>query len=330
MYDRHTDTTLTINDNNAAVQIVVRNGLNVAVLYSIKNIPPMQEILWDYGIQFDEEAGPTTPHRPEPQLTHGQRHCANVIATMTATATPFDQHPGLGFTEAWQATDSENECEQSTIRGAPPTNVLSRDDNTSRTCLVATPDQPASPFDDNHVILDCGSGLNICKSQMHASNMKECQPGSVTGIQSKAFGSLYNQSCNFLDPALGRMAFLPSAVANIISLATARDKGFSAEYSNAADNFNLTSPSGVVYTFDRMHMDNGSISKFYVMSIQTNAALVLSEHSIATVRSNHINCFIKIRGDALTDDQFWPWSSIYSSQVPQLQDETSFLLQPLP
>ena len=66
------------------------------------------------------------------------------------------------------------------------------------------------------------------------------------------------------------------------------------------------------------------------MSIQTNAALVLSEHSIATVRSNHINCFIKIRGDALTDDQFWPWSSIYSSQVPQLQDETSFLLQPLP
>ena len=112
MYDRHTDTTLTINDNNAAVQIVVRNGLNVAVLYSIKNIPPMQEILWDYGIQFDEEAGPTTPHRPEPQLTHGQRHCANVIATMTATATPFDQHPGLGFTEAWQATDSENECEQ--------------------------------------------------------------------------------------------------------------------------------------------------------------------------------------------------------------------------
>ena len=298
LYDRHTDTTLTIDDNNAAVQLVARNGRNVAVLYSIKDIPPMQEILWDYGI--DEDAGTTTPPRPERQLTHGQRHCANVIATMTATATPFDQHPGLGFTKAWQATDSENECEQP-IRGASTTNVLSWDDNTSGTCLVANPKHPASPFDDNHVLLDCGSGLNICKSRTHASNIKECQPGSVTGIQSNALGSMYNQSCNFIDPALGRMAFLPSAVANIISLASAKDKGFSADYSNTADNFNLTSPSGVVYTFERMHMDNGSISKFYVMRIssdiggapreaepiiQTNAALVLSEHSISTVRSN--------------------------------------------
>ena len=398
MYDRHTDTTLTINDNNAAVQLVERNGRTVPVLYSIKDIPPMQEILWDYGIQFDEEAGVTTPPRTERQLTHGQRHCANVIATMTATATPFDQHPGLGFTEAWQATDSEDEAYRDTmcaladmdvnahgpfssplvladLRGAYPTGVPSTDirgalepslaespelrgaptangeaqgkdsnsitsrvrgeghvnpegvslsrpttpvrltssegaglalggrrypaptarnrppttppngDNLPQTCLVAS---IASPFDDNHVILDCGSGLNICKSRQHASNIKECQPGSVTGIQSNASGSLYNQSCNFLNPAFGRMAFLPSAVANIISMASAKDKGFSVDYSNKADNFNLTSPSGVVYTFNRMHMDNGSISKFYVMSLvtQTNAALVLSEHSISTVRSN--------------------------------------------
>ena len=51
-------------------------------------------------------------------------------------------------------------------------------------------------------------------------------------------------------------------------------------------------------------MDATLLREIEELKQQTNAALVLSEHSIVTVRSNHINSLITIRGDALTDDQF--------------------------
>ena len=39
-----------------------------------------------------------------------------------------------------------------------------------------------SPFNEDLVVLDCASGINLCKSRKHARNIQGCQPGTVSGI----------------------------------------------------------------------------------------------------------------------------------------------------
>ena len=66
---------------------------------------------------------------------------------------------------------------------------------------------------------------------------------------------------------------MPGAAANILSLATARDNGFSTTYNDAADEFTLTSPTGGAnYTFGRIEpgAQEKTRSKFYVMFLVTN------------------------------------------------------------
>ena len=124
-------------------------------------------------------------------------------------------------------------------------------------------------FHHDYVILDCASGTNICKSENHASSIRPCIRGSIVGIDGAVGGTHYDRSCTFVDAALGRMPLAPEASANIVSLAVARDKGFSADYRNERDEFTLVSPLGNRYVFGRLTESIGEPRKFYVMDLDT-------------------------------------------------------------
>jgi hypothetical protein len=55
LHDRTLDRSLEREDNNAAVKIMMRDGNLVAILYAISIILPGEEILWDYGICYDDD-----------------------------------------------------------------------------------------------------------------------------------------------------------------------------------------------------------------------------------------------------------------------------------
>jgi len=138
-------------------------------------------------------------------------------------------------------------------------------------CLAAT---MRDPFDKKFVLLDCASGTHLCATPHHATKVRPCRKGNITGIEGEqSQGTTYNESCEFVDPEFGRMPLAPGAVANILSLATARDNGFGITYNDTADEFTLTSPTeGANYTFGRMKTgpQEKSKSKFYAMSLATN------------------------------------------------------------
>jgi hypothetical protein len=64
------------------------------------------------------------------------------------------------------------------------------------------------------------------------------------------------------------MPLSPEASANVVSLAVARDRGFTSEYCNERDEFTLVSPLGTRYVFGRLAESNGP-RKFYVMDLRT-------------------------------------------------------------
>jgi hypothetical protein len=183
--------------NNAAVKMIVRNGISTAVMCATANILQGEEIKWGHS-EGDQE----------PRATPKVEICLNTS--------------------------------------------LSKDS-----------------FHADYVILDCASGTNLCKSRRHANDVKPCVRGTITGIEGTSGGTHYDESCSFVDPALGRMPLATGASANIISLAVARDKGFVANYCNDRDEFTIVSPSGGRYVFGRLPKNAGTPCKFYVMSLQS-------------------------------------------------------------
>ena len=111
--------------------------------------------------------------------------------------------------------------------------------------------------------------------------------GSISGISGEQSPATYTSSCVFVDEDFGRMPLLQSAAANILSLASAKDSGFQADYNNNFDEFTLTSPrGGETYRFGRIrHGADATIgiptpSKFYVMSLATNTPPSPSELTV--------------------------------------------------
>ncbi len=111
--------------------------------------------------------------------------------------------------------------------------------------------------------------------------------GSISGISGEQSPATYTSSCEFVNEEFGRMPLLQSAAANILSLASAKDNGFRADYDNDFDEFTLTSPrGGETYRFGRIgHGADATIgiptpSKFYVMSLATNTPLSPSELTV--------------------------------------------------
>jgi hypothetical protein len=133
-------------------------------------------------------------------------------------------------------------------------------------CLVTA--AATDPFDSSYAILDTASSTHVCKSRNHAHNMVPCNRGSITGIQSGTKGNTYDHSCTFIDKQLGPTPYMPSASANIVSVAAARDHGMGIAYVHANDEFVMTSTNGAVYTFGRIVGVRGK-SRFYVMDLST-------------------------------------------------------------
>jgi hypothetical protein len=92
----------------------------------------------------------------------------------------------------------------------------------SSRCLTASMGKDS--FHPDYVILDCASGTNLCKSRKHARDTRLCVRGMITGIEGALGGTHYDESCTFVDPALGRMPLATGASANIISLAVPETK----------------------------------------------------------------------------------------------------------
>ena len=154
----------------------------------------------------------------------------------------------------------------------------------SKDIVLATTGETNDTFKENQIILDCASGVNLCKTQKYASNIRTCQPGTISGITGNGGKeSTYYESCNLLDDNLGRIPLLPSAAANIISMAAARDKGFAISYDNDSDSFTLLSPSGCSYKFGRRKENGTSKGKFYVLEI-----LPVIEHTCLTKNESGI------------------------------------------
>ena len=64
LYHREADISLTEQDNNAAVTVVLRDGNRTAVMYALRRILVGEEIMWDYDIEQE----PTPTHTPTKRL----------------------------------------------------------------------------------------------------------------------------------------------------------------------------------------------------------------------------------------------------------------------
>jgi hypothetical protein len=153
----------------------------------------------------------------------------------------------------------------------------------------------SNPFDAGYAILDTASSTHVCKSAQYAYDMLPCAQGMITGIESGTKGNTYSSSCVFIDKSFGRAPFMPSAAANIIAVAVARDQGMDMTYDNVTDEFTMVSATGDRYTFGRITGVRGK-SKFYVMDISTlkpppyNAEnqCLLSAQWIESVKGNRL------------------------------------------
>ena len=280
LYDRVTDTSLTSEHNNAAVTVVPINEQPVAIMYAIRDIPRGEEIMWDYNVHHDNDSSPPSPistpiRNMFAEGQHAEERLSAAIKTITHNISRMDGHPQLAF------TTSDSDITENADR-----------------CLATT---QRDSFDENFVLLDCASGTHLCISPTRAINKKPCKRGHITGIEgANSAGTRYDESCEFVDPAFGRMPLAIGAAANILSLATARDDGFTVLYNNETDEFTLISPSGGKYTFGRLDLgaqgraksilgtQGKAKSKFYVMSLETNTTpseeettILYSSHSIA-------------------------------------------------
>ena len=269
LYDRVTDISLTREHNNAAVTVVMENEQAVAIMYAIRDITTGEEIMWDYDVQHEYEPRPPSPKHAQtgtrlPCGHHAELRLTAAIDKITSNMSRMNTHPQLAFT----TSDTEGS-----------------DEDADR-CLATT---HRDSFDKDFVLLDCASGTHLCTSPAHATNKKPCKRGHITGIEgTNSPGTRYDESCEFVDPAFGRMPLATGAAANILSLATAKDNGFRVIYDNKHDEFTLVSPHGGEYTFGRLdpHAQRQEKSKFYVMSLATNTtpsdvetAILYSSHS---------------------------------------------------
>ena len=216
--------------------------------------------MWDYNVHENDSVSstPTPTAGSTPHRQHTIQRLSAVISALERSASRMDGHPKLSFS----TNDTDDAVED-----------IDR-------CLVTN---QRDSFDEDFVLLDCASGTHLCTSRKHAMNEQPCKRGHITGIEGpNSVGTEYDLSCEFVDPAFGRMPLATGAAANILSLATAKDDGFVAKYNNDTDQFTLVSPGGGEYTFGRINLGRQGRpkSKFYVMSLATNTTPSVSETQI--------------------------------------------------
>jgi hypothetical protein len=144
-------------------------------------------------------------------------------------------------------------------------------DNHSATGVIRGANNAGSAthvFDENHVTLDSASTTHVCMSPRHATLRNRCNPGRIAGLGVAGEIIDYTDDCVLVNPHIGRAAFVPNAVANIISMSKARNQGVLVSYECGDDLFSLTTADGKSYVFGRAVSEDG-VSSFYNMDITT-------------------------------------------------------------
>ncbi len=135
---------------------------------------------------------------------------------------------------------------------------------------VLTAGLESHPFGPNAVLWDCESGLHICNTREHASDIQQCEPHSVGGVNADGEGMSITESCTFLDQRFGRTALHECAVANILSQGMAKDQGFRVTFDDTHDLFRVRHRAGgPTYVFGRQVGVNGKRSRHYAMDLNT-------------------------------------------------------------
>jgi hypothetical protein len=125
-------------------------------------------------------------------------------------------------------------------------------------------------FGPNACLLDSQAGMNLCKNKEVGWDFKQCKPRNIAGVEAASEGMVATQTCLMLDTKLGRMSYLPGAVANIISEATAHDNGFIVRRDEVHDTYSVQHRmGGRTYKFGRQLQMNGNKSKHYAMDMRT-------------------------------------------------------------
>ena len=274
-------------DNNAACIPIIMNGVQTVVLYAIQDIPRYTDIMWDYDC-----GAPSVENSPNVSMHWTTPMCWPTHYDKRETATNnINAEPGpftISKTEDRLETlltipneiDEDEEGipslmeDESEIPGPIPSSNGSCDK-----ILMTT---ATGPFNRSYVVWDCASGAHLCKNTSLASKIRKCEPSKVRGIVEGSESS-FEESCEFLHPAMGRVALARNATANIMSQSCALDAGCRVRYDEDKDTFNVTHPNHELnFQFGRVAGIEGK-SKHYVMDPLTFKPPVSNQETIMAV-----------------------------------------------
>ena len=146
-------------------------------------------------------------------------------------------------------------------------NQQTEDNGDQVVVLNSTLDTDNSLFNDNLVVFDNASGINICRNIEFASDIQKGPVKYLSGINptGKEKRNSYDENCVMIDKCLGRAAYMPHATANIISQAVAEDLDVKITHQPDVRTYTLTCQNGKCYIFGRV-----GNSKHYLMDMRTN------------------------------------------------------------
>ena len=332
LYDTIHDVTLSKGDNNAYATVTYdRNGSASGVkLYSMRHITAGDEIMWDYGdpasLVMDDNPDTTIGLKTfRDAIANIEINCAEcdqddknaieITGPSPKVSTGAKQRNRLWSVQGGTEGDRIYERQSQAIRaceGNPESRWKGHPSaEDARSYLSTTSDrqhkqlppvteclytgQPTRPtFDPLHIVFDNGSAIHICNNRELALNMSkhdEKQMGGVVGSKSVS----YSNACDILTHELGRAAYIPESIANIVSQSVAEDTGVDITFNTRNQSYTLTCPSGTTYVFGRCWIGNRR-SSHYIMDSRTrmppaatkshNEDTVMIHTSVPTVKTN--------------------------------------------
>jgi hypothetical protein len=143
------------------------------------------------------------------------------------------------------------------------------------------------PFHKDYFGYDTMADLHVCKNASYIQDMKSCRTQTIGGINPDDMNTMsFNLHGRVLHQNMKRVAFCPSAAANIISAGDAHDQGFRRTEVPHEDAFDLYHPEGgPIMRFGRVDLGHGRRSKMYLMDGRTMSTPVLMSLKVLAVES---------------------------------------------
>ncbi len=257
LYNRLQDVSLGPEDANAAVAIVMRKGNIEALLYATTDITHGAEVLWSYHAKDEPEAH----HAEDSPLSSDTEETDKIrgapIVPPLVTPIPYHNPPAttVEAEDIRGVEPGENPYAQpAEIRGVEQV----RNDSGNTACIRgATQDTNSSDVIDDQATFDILPPTHLCVNHRHATDAWDpgtiAEPGMTGGIIEH-----YEESF-FANTELGRVIYVPSGAASIISRATAIDNGATVTYNDQSDRFTITTTDGQTYTVCRATKGEGKM-----------------------------------------------------------------------